>query len=445
MQDVLPTKHFLSHTVVEEGPGGRSLRLRFVERAWEISAHMLYTLCRTDRFALTKEQHLARDHQIRSAEVDDTTLVVHWVHDSELVSRFPLSLLATLAPMIAQTDGNEADALLGPDQYAHWDGASLVIPEVPYREVFHEDPERSADACERVNDLLFLPSGPGVVKLVDVPEQDLDSQLSQQNATIYNINAKLFGAAFDHPRRGRGTCANLTTRGTTSGAKRNENFPALGNMELLTHADVPHYINTMWAEGLLCLEGRGILNFTDAIYVARQLEIRDPDAFCALSTVTWQIGRAFQYYQPTMHTASRHDTVIQLHRDGKGIKTVKMNAHLRGFPMTNDAKLQADWHRGFDRLLEMCSSEEFAHFIEFEPKECFLINNHRVHHGRKKVLEVPRTVQNLGAEENAVWNHLRHLKVRNLQIDDQWVAQIPTELLDRHKRIERGDPAGLLL
>ena len=188
----------------------------------------------------------------------------------------------------------------------------------------------------------------------------------------------------------------------------------------------------------MCLEGRAELTLTDSFAVCEDIREEDPEAFDALSTETWHLARAFAHYKPTMHTAHRRECVIQMHRDGHGIKSVKLNSHLHGFPMTTDFAAQEAWERGYEMLQEKAMSDKYAKVINYGGGECFLVNNHRVFHGRKNVLETPRTVLNTGVHEDTVWQGYRELKTKDIVLGDSWIVNLPTELLDRQRDVESG-------
>ena len=206
---------------------------------------------------------------------------------------------------------------------------------------------------------------------------------------------------------------------------------------LLTHTDVPHYINPLAIESFMCLEGCAEFTLTSALAVCEDMCKEDPEAFEALATLSWHMGRAFAHYSPTMHTANYREPVVQKHRDGHGIKMVKLNSHLHGFPLTSSFKAQEAWERGYEMLQFKAMSEPYVKMIEYREGDCFLVNNHRVLHGRKKVLQTPRTVLNTGVHEDSVMQSYRELKVRHLKLGDSWVATIPTELLDRQRQVEK--------
>lgn len=183
-------------------------------------------------------------------------VVVSWADGTS--TRFPGSWLRVFGPLVAKSDdiaeGDENPAELSA-KHRGWLTETIEILSIDYNFIFpQENPtlQQQTAITIKIIDLLFHEGKSGILKIVNLPPADVESERERQNTLVTKILKQLFGAVFAHPRRGPDQSFNIS-----SDYGRDKHRVELHNYRtdslLLPHCDHAHYdVCQLLASSIFC-------------------------------------------------------------------------------------------------------------------------------------------------------------------------------------------------
>ena len=313
-----------------------------------------------------------------------------------------------------------------------WLAHELAIPEVLYGDLF---PQISVlgdlnAVKERILDAVLLESALGIVKVVGLPDSDVESERKRENTIVTKVLKELCGSVYYHPRRG----ADKSFKVTSSYADEMKPGEALPNYNtkkvLLPHTDHSHYTHPARIQGLYALEGESENVFVSCFATLGTLKKETPHLYTPFCKSPMSIGRVAHFYKPSMYQATT-DTAVTMHPGYPDkIKRFKWHPHLTGSLQTSydDLKEARVAHRTFQEIM---SRDTHLFRLVMKPGDLFIWDNFRILHGRNRVLEVPRTVVGQTVPEQVVADQYRAVKMAKLRgfIEDKWLVHTPMDQL----------------
>lgn len=415
---------------------GKAIEITFSHEpiSWQFNSRWLLTACRTNGFSRKAEYSMAcypKAARAKSVKLSKggATLEITW-QDGQWQSKFPAVWLAALAPSAAKPNKQ----LSHDTEIAYWHSDQLDVPAFSWNELMSDsiDPTKTR---EKIIDILLNDQHPGFVKITDVPPPNIESERKCSNTLITALLLKLFGAVLTHPRRGKDKTFNVSTD--------QENAPRIKNLDnydpdaiLLPHTDHAHYHHPAMVMGIYGLEGKSINTWYDGFLACKILEEENPDAFERLCKTPICFGRIARYYEPALIQANIDTAVTLAPGSSKKVKRIKWHPHLSGWILTPTEEYEAaiEAHQKFQEIL-MRPNIQLE--LPLNPGDLYLWNNFRILHGRKSVLRTPRTMVGQTVPEEIVMDRWRDIKIKQIKgLNDFWLAQLPTPLLDEVIRLE---------
>ncbi len=357
-----------------------------------------------------------------------------------VISRFPIEWLRVMGPIVASSTKNIA-LTKKPSSDKGWTVETLDIPEISYKELFAADIKREQldTLMLSVLDHLLHPSSPGIIKIIDMPDPNVEDELSHVNNLNTLILKKLFGSVFVHPNRGADKSFNVTSRSNESDKRKD--LPNYDTAQvLLPHADHAFYETPIQVQGWYILEGESENTFLSVLAVLEMLRQEAPKSYHTLCNTPMALGRVFTFYGGTFYSMTV-DTAISMQ------------------PGTKDEYKRVRWHPNFVGSL-LCPYEEFvearlAHqkfreimrrpthqlSLKLKAGDMFIWNNFKVLHGREKVFTTPRTGVGQTVPEQVVHDRYRALCIGMLSglVNDQWLVHLPMpQLREMVKLVQDG-------
>ncbi len=355
-------------------------------------------------------------------------LMVTWLDQSSSV--FPSIWLKTLACEVASPDKEFAVPMSEPVNY--WYANTLTIPEVGWDSIMNEDCEYHRQS-EKVIDLLVKNTEYGIVKITDCPKPDFESERKTENTLLTKLLRKLFGSVFFHPRRGADKTFNVSSDNAVRAAKL-DNYDV--SKILLPHTDHAHYIHPAMVMGLYALEGVSVNTWLDGFTALKVLKEEDPQSYACVTQAPLTFGRIAKYYSPALIQANTDTAVTFVPGKPNQVKRIKWHPHLIGWPCCSFADYE-QVIAALQKFQSIMLRPEIKLEVTMNPGDMYIWNNFRILHGRQSVLATPRTSVGQTVPEEVVMDTLRNIKIAKIKtLNDDWLAQIPTALLDELYKYE---------
>jgi trimethyllysine dioxygenase len=350
----------------------------------------------------------------------ETTLEVFWKDGRS--TRFPSVWLRVYAPLVAKHHDNKP----APKRLRipkGWRVDTLDMPEISFNEIFPEIPDTTA---LRICEVLLDDSSPGILRVTNLPPAIAEDERRGENTLLAKVLTQIFGSVFSHPRRGPEVAYTMASHHEqyTNKGKLVPNY----NMTsvLLPHFDQSMYQHPSLVDGLYNLEGESLNTFVSCPAVLQTLQDESPELVEPLFTTPVAFGRVAHIYSPPQYQGTTPTAVMPRPGFPDQIYRFHWNPHQVGsllcpFPAFPTA-LRA--HRKFQ---EISSRDTHQLKVKFTPGDMYLWDNHKVLHGRERVLKAPRTGVGQTSPEQAVVDWWREMLIRRLLgvLEERWLVQVP--------------------
>jgi trimethyllysine dioxygenase len=356
-------------------------------------------------------------------------LDVTW--DDGSTSCFPAIWLQVFAPLVAKSHDRARERR--PETPRGWLPPTLEIPEFSFTDIFPQDPnsEPSNETKERIYDSLLRESAAGIIKVVGLPDPDLEGERQKENTFVMRILKQLFGSVFLHPIRGAEKTFNISSHHEDD-AKRGATLPNYNAIKvLLPHADHAHYTHPSRVQGLYALEGESENTFVSCYAALDTLKSEAPHLVKYLCNVPMVIGRVADFYNPPLYQATIDTAVTMEPGFPDRIKRFRWHPHLAGsllspYDMFTEARV------AYQTFQQIMRRDTHRLKILFKPGDLYIWDNFRILHGREQVLKTPRTVVGQTVPEQVVVDAYRVLKMKRLRgvVDERWLVHTPQQQLD---------------
>ena len=370
--------------------------------------------------------------KIKSADVLGKDLlskvVVTW-DLGDKVSHFPVAWLRVMGDLVARIDSlssSNGDKSLEEPQDSIL--RTLDIPEFSFKDIFHptSEPDTGTMTKTRVFEHLLHPSASGLIKIVDLPEPDVEAEKNKTGTIVTMVLKELFGSVFHHPVRGSDKTFNVSSHHQDD-VQRAAGLPNYDTSQvLLPHVDHAHYIHPIRVQGWYILEGESENTFVSTRAVIETMHKEEPGLVALLESSPMTVGRVAPYYNPPMLQATVDTVITTLPGFPSAIKRVRWHPHLAGSLVTpfEDYTEANKAHRKFQQIMRR---ETHQLKLQLRPGDLYLWDNFRILHGRESVGKVPRTGVGQTVPEQVVEDQHRalHMKVVAKYIEERWLVHLP--------------------
>lgn len=371
--------------------------------------------------------------QIRDTHVagqgHKSSVDVTWEDGS--TSCFPVIWLRAFGPLVAKSHDKAHDTSSKVPK--GWLPTTLEIPEFSFMDIFPKDPnsEPSNSTKERIYDALLQESSAGIIKVIDLPDANLEEERQKENTFVMRVLKQLFGSVFLHPIRGAEKTFNISSHHEED-AKRGDTLPNYNAVKaLLPHADHAHYTYPSRVQGLYALEGESQNTFVSCYAALDTLKSEAPHLVKYLYTVPMTIGRVAEFYSPPLYQATVDTAITTEPGIPDRIKRFRWHPHLAG-SLLSPYDTFTEARVAYQALQEIMRRDTHQLKVLFKPGDLYVWDNFRILHGREKVLTTPRTAVGQTVPEQAVVDAYRVLKMKKLKgfIDERWLVHAPQQQLD---------------
>jgi trimethyllysine dioxygenase len=329
-------------------------------------------------------------------------------------SSFPTIWLRVMAPLVAKRrDIGAETSEVNPNG---WLAHELAIPEVLYGDLFPQNsvPGDLNAVKERILDAVLLESVLGIVKVVGLPDPDVESERKRENTIVTKVLKELCGSVYFHPRRGADKSFNVTSS-YADDMKPGEALPNYNTKKvLLPHTDHSHYTHPARIQGLYALEGESENVFVSCFATLGTLKKETPHLYTPFCKSPMSYRESCALLQAVI--VPSNDGYCSYHAPGypDKIKRFKWHPHLTGSLQSSydDLKEARAAHRTFQEIM---SRDTHLFRLVMKPGDLFIWDNFRILHGRNRVLEVPRTVVGQTVPEQVVVDQYRAVKMAKLR------------------------------
>ena len=372
-----------------------------------------------------------------SGHGNNMVLFVAW--DDGQTSEFPGPWLRVMAPLVARHDGPEKAAAAPTGK--GWLVDTLVIPEISYHDVVQAAPvsdKPNNDLAIEILDKLLSPSSPGIVKVIDLPEPNIEEERNHKNNINTLVLKSLFGSVFIHPIRGSDQTFNVSSHSHDA-----QRAVGLANYDttqlLLPHSDHAFYDHPIQVQGFYGLEGRSENTWVSVLAAIETFKAESPDLYHYLHEVPMTVGRVSRFYGPPLYQATVDTAITTQPGQPDEVKRIRWHPNLTGsllapYEEYKNARLA---HRKFQEIL--CRDTHQLKRV-LNPGDLYVWDNFRLLHGRERVLEVPRTGVGQTVPEQIVHDRHRALHVNKLKehIDERWLVHMPMPQLRKMLGLVQG-------
>ncbi|MCJ1392893.1 hypothetical protein MMC18_005765 [Xylographa bjoerkii] len=351
------------------------------------------------------------------------TLDVSW--DDGLESKFPASWLRVMASLVARIDQPARKHSI-PNG---WLVDTLKIPEISYKELFREGltQEQLDDVTVNVLDKVLGASSsePGIVKIIDLPDPNLENERNHRDNLVTEVLKRLFRSVFMHPIRGSDQTFNVSSH--SDDARRAVGVPNYDTSQaLLPHSDHAFYDNPIQVEGFYCLEGESENTWVSVFAALTSLREVSPQSYEYLCKTPMAFGRVSRFYGDPLYQATV-DTAVSMQPGSDQVKRVRWHPNLTGSLLApyDDYKEARLAHQKFQEILRRDTHQLK---LIFKPGDLYVWDNFRVLHGRERVFKVPRTGVGQTVPEQVVHDRYRDLHINMLKkygINEDWLIHMP--------------------
>ncbi|KAI4283605.1 MAG: hypothetical protein L6R35_005109 [Caloplaca aegaea] len=358
-----------------------------------------------------------------SGKGSNTTVNVTW--NDEVSSKFPLPWLRVMAPLVAAKAESGQSAIKHAENKG-WTVGSLEIPKVSYKELFRDD--ISQDELDvtifSTIDKILSPSFPGIIKIVDLPEANLEDERNHINNLNTIVLKRLFGSVFVHPIRGADQTFNVSSHNHDS--TRKIGLPNYDTTQiLLPHTDHAFYDNPIQVQGFYGLEGTSLNTWTSPLAALEILKQEFPESYKQLCTTPMAVGRLSRFYGGPLYQATV-DTPVTMQPGTDQFKRIRWHPNLTGsllapYDSYKEARLA---HQRFQEILRR-DTQQLK--MQLNPGDLYIWDNFRLLHGREKVMDTPRTGVGQTVPEHVVHDRYRALSAARLKtyLDGEWLVHMP--------------------
>ena len=378
-----------------------------------------------------------------SGEGPNMTLDVAW--DDNLRSKFPGFWLRVMAPLVGRSERVHLPKRLHsiPMEYVSskgWLDDAFKVPEISYQAIFprgSKKEELSNQVILRVLNELLDVSSPGIVKIVDLPEQNLKDERKPKNNFSTLALKRLFGSVSIYGIRGTDQTFNVS-----SDSKDAERAVGVAHYEttqpVLPYSHHSFYDNPDQIQGFYGLEGQ---IETTWVYILTALETfwdEFPNLYHYLLDIPMTIGRILRFDGDPLYQATVDPPITREPWFPNLIKRVRWNPNLTGALLApyNDYKEARLAHQRFQEIMRRDTHQLK---LVIKPGDLYIWNNFRVLHGLERVLEAPRKGIGQTVPERDVHDRYRALHVDMLKrhVDEAWLVHMPMpQLREMLRRIE---------
>jgi trimethyllysine dioxygenase len=417
-------------------PGGNNVTLDFADGTFTFHSRWLHDAAvdkavskRSDQVFLTK-QVCPRIQWIRTTSNNTTAdLEIFWTDGQ--ISSLPVAWLRVYAPLVAKQHGQIVKTKK--NEQSAWLAHNVDIPKFSYLDIFpkHTTPEKLNAIREKIYHVLLKDANVGIIKIVDLPPPNVESERAKKNTLVTKVLKQLFQSVFYHPVRGTDMTFNIASHHPDD-SKRGRSLPNYNTDEvLLPHTDHSHYEHPARVQGLYALEGDSENTFVSFIAALQTMTAEAPHLVEHLRTAPIAYGRVAHFYLPTMYNATCDTAITMQPGFPDQIKRFRWHPHLGGFLLAPYEKFQ-EANLAYRTFQEILRRPTHQLRVEFKPGDMYLWDNFRVLHGREKVLTTPRTSVGQTVPEQVVLDKHRELKINKLKdvIHEKWLIHLPPSQLD---------------
>ena len=359
-----------------------------------------------------------------SGQGTQSTVDVKW--DDGLSSKFPMLWLRVMAPLVAsRTDSPKSENV---DTRAKgWTVDTLKIPEISYHDLFPEHIKREQLDATILStlDIILGSSTAAIVKIVDLPEPNVEDEHNHINNLNTIVLKQLFGSVFVHPVRGGERTFNVSSHAHDATRK-----VGLSNYDttqvLLPHTDHAFCDTPIQVQGFYGLEGTSENTFVSALGALETLKKEDLESYHHLCNAPMAVGRMSRFYGDALIHATV-DTAITMQPGSRDqVKRFRWHPNLTGYLLSTYDEYEAV-RLAHQKLQEIMRRETHQLKVILKPGDLYVWDNFRLLHGREKVMDVPRTGVGQTVPEHVVHDRYRALCTKMLKgvINEDWLVHMP--------------------
>ncbi|MCJ1305449.1 hypothetical protein MMC08_008263 [Hypocenomyce scalaris] len=373
-----------------------------------------------------------------SGQGGKTTLDVTW--DDGLSSKFPIPWLRVMASLVAARSDRAQPARKRAITNG-WTVDTLKIPEVSFNDLFREGiKQEQLDATIlSIIDRILSSSSPGIVKIIHLPNPNLEDERNHINNLNTLVLKRLFGSVFIHPIRGSDQTFNVSSHAHDS--TRKVGLPNYDTTQLLLpHSDHAFYDNPIQVQGFYGLEGESENTWVSVLAALETFKREAPESYHHLCNAPMAVGRVSRFYGDPLYQATV-DTAITMQPGAPDqVKRVRWHPNLTGSLLSpydeyKEARLA---HQKFQEIIRRDTHQLK---LILKPGDLYIWDNFRLLHGREKVLEVPRTGVGQTVPEQVVHDRYRALSIGMLKglVGEEWLIHLPMPQLREMVRIVKDE------
>ena len=350
-----------------------------------------------------------------------TTLNVTW--DDGLCSKFPVLWLRVMAPVVARIDSTHTNEISRQPVPKGWLVSELKIPEVSYNDLFKGEPNLGRD-IEVLNKIL-LPNAAGIIKIVDLPKPDIESERAHKNNLNTLVLKRLFTSVFVHPIRGYDQTFNVSSH--SHDATRSVGLPNYDTTQLLLpHSDHAFYDNPIQVQGFYGLEGTSENTWVSVLAALHTMKEEYPDLYPHLFNTPAAVGRVSRFYGDPLYQATVDVPITNPPGAPEEVKRIRWHPNLTGSVLAPYDSYKSA-RTAYQRFQEILRRPTHQLKIELKPGDLYIWDNFRLLHGRERVFETPRTGVGQTVPEQVVHDRYRSLCVEVLRewVEEKWLVHMP--------------------
>lgn len=424
----------VSPTTCQKADDGNSVLIRMPSGDFTFHSHWLHDVRCDGPLGAARDSETAICAQpqqstlkVISADIrskgKSRTLSIAW--DNGETSNFPAEWLEVMAPLVASKPPGTT-AIKPTELNKGWTVDKLEIPSISYKAIFKDGISQEAldELTLTVIDHLLLPTSPGMIRMVDLPDPVMEDELAHVNNINTVVLKKLFGSVFVHPTRGSDKSFNVSSR--EQEAEKRKELPNYNtNLLLLPHADHAFYEQPIQIQGWYILEGESENTWVSVPAALETLKKEAPESYEALCRTPMSLGRVSAFYgEPVFQMTV--DTTVTMIPGTNQFKRVRWHPNFIGsllcpYDQYDEARLAQQ------KFLEIMRRPSHQLKVHIGPGDYFIWDNYRVLHGREKVFSNPRTGVGQTVTEQVVHDKYRSICIKKLRglIDEQWLVHLP--------------------
>ena len=425
---------------------GNKLTVEFKDSTFVFHAQWLHD-ARCDDGAARNAKTAICQQPIPTVHIVETHLTGHGVEmkvyvawDDGVTSEFPGSWLRIMAPVVARCDSPPKE--VGNPITKGWLTDTLEIPEISFNDIVQETSKkdaRSQIAMIRILDKILDPSSPGIIKIIDLPDPNLEDERNHVNNVNTHVLKHLFGSVFIHPIRGADTTFNVSSHSNDA-----QRAVGLANYDttqlLLPHTDHAFYDNPIQVQGFYGLEGQSENTWVSVLATLATFQKECPELYHYLHEVPMTVGRVSRFYGDPLYQATVDTAITMQPGSPNEVKRARWHPNLTGALLTpyeeyKNARLA---HQKFQEIIRR-DSHQLKRVLN--AGDLYVWDNFRLLHGRERVLEVPRTGVGQTVPEQVVHDRYRalHIDLLKQHVNEGWLVHMPMPQLRQMVKFVRSN------